>query len=34
MTKDTILGYIESLKKHGVPAPEERTVAVSVTVAA
>jgi antitoxin HicB len=34
MTKDAILGYIESLRKHGESAPEERTLAVTVTVAA
>ena len=34
MTKDAIEGYIESLKKHGGSAPEERTVVVTVTVAA
>jgi antitoxin HicB len=34
MTTDAIRGYIESLKKHGDALPEERTVAVTVTVAA
>ena len=34
MTKDAIQGYIESLRKHGTSPPEERTVAVTVTVAA
>lgn len=34
MTRDAIAGFIESLKKHGEPVPEERTVAVRVSVAA
>ncbi|HLF72467.1 MAG TPA: type II toxin-antitoxin system HicB family antitoxin [Dehalococcoidia bacterium] len=34
MTKDAIQGFIESLRKHGEPLPEERTVVVKVTVAA
>ena len=34
MTKDAIEGYIESMKKHGEAPPEERTVVVTVTVAA
>jgi antitoxin HicB len=34
MTKDAILGYIESLKKHGEEPPPEETIAVTVTVAA
>jgi predicted RNase H-like HicB family nuclease len=34
MTTDAILGYIESLRKHGEPVPSERNIAVTVTVAA
>jgi len=34
MTKDAIQGYLESMKKHGEAPPEERTVVVTVTVAA
>ena len=34
MTTDAIQGYVDSLKKHGAVVPEERTVAVTVTVAA
>jgi predicted RNase H-like HicB family nuclease len=34
MTTDAIQGYIESLKKHGIEAPKERNVAVTVTIAA
>jgi predicted RNase H-like HicB family nuclease len=34
MTKDAILGYLESLKKHGEEPPREEAIAVTVTVAA
>lgn len=34
MTKDAILGYLESLKKHGEPIPEEKALVVKVSVAA
>jgi antitoxin HicB len=34
MTKDAILGYLESLKKHGEELPREEAIAVTVTVAA
>ena len=34
MTKDAILGYIESLKKHGEAPPRDEAIAVTVTVAA
>ena len=34
MTRDAILGFIESMKKHGAMPPEERSVVVTVTVAA
>ena len=34
MTKDAIQGYLESLRRHGAAPPQERTVAVTVTVAA
>ena len=33
-TKDAIKGYIESLKKHGEMRPAEKTVVLTVTVAA
>ena len=34
MTKDAILGYLESLKKHGEELPREEAIVVTVTVAA
>ncbi|HEX5140894.1 MAG TPA: type II toxin-antitoxin system HicB family antitoxin [Dehalococcoidia bacterium] len=34
MTKDAILGYLESLKKHGNPPPSESAIVVKVTIAA
>jgi predicted RNase H-like HicB family nuclease len=34
MTKDAILGFLESMKQHGEVPPEERTLVVTVTVAA
>ena len=34
MTKDAILGYLESLKKHGEAPPRDEAIAVTVTVAA
>ena len=34
MTKDAIEGYLASLQKHGSLPPEDKTVVVSVTVAA
>ena len=34
MTKDAIQGFLASMREHGETPPEERTVAVKVTVAA
>ncbi len=34
MTRDAIVGFIASLKKHGEPVPPETNLAVKVTVAA
>jgi predicted RNase H-like HicB family nuclease len=34
MTTDAIRGYVASMKKHGQAPPAERTLAVTVTVAA
>jgi predicted RNase H-like HicB family nuclease len=34
MTRDAMVGYIESIRKHGGVVPEERNIAVHVTVAA
>lgn len=34
MTRDAIAAYIASLKKHGEQIPEERNLALKVTVAA
>ena len=34
MTKDAIEGVLESLQAHGEPIPEDRHMAVTVTVAA
>ena len=33
MTKDAIEGYLESLRAHGEPIPQDSTVVVKVTVA-
>jgi predicted RNase H-like HicB family nuclease len=34
MTKDAIMGYLESLKKHGNPLPSDSAIVVKVTIAA
>jgi len=34
MTKDAIQGFLASMREHGENPPEERTLAVTVTVAA
>jgi predicted RNase H-like HicB family nuclease len=34
MTKDAIRGFLASMREHGEAPPEERTLAVTVTVAA
>lgn len=34
MTKDAIQGFIASMRAHGEAPPEERTLAIKVTVAA
>jgi antitoxin HicB len=34
MTRDAIVGFLESMKKHGELPPEERSVVLTVTVAA
>ncbi len=34
MTKDAIQGFLASMREHGETPPEERTLAVKVTVAA
>jgi hypothetical protein len=34
MTRDAIQGFLASMREHGETPPEERTLAVKVTVAA